>query len=209
MYGRTVAGETLEFGHEGILYRDSFVMYDLGTDSKWVHTTGEAVKGAMKGERLRFLPSQVTTWAEWKREHPKTSVLDGEAASGFMGTYTIERQLEDFGFAVGQGDMTKLYPAMTLEDRKIVHDVVDGRSIVVVFHSAGKSATAFVRGNRKFTWDGKVLRDQDGAEWDAMRGVKKSSSEVMEPVPATGWLIERWRGFYPHGEMFMPDDGDQ
>ena len=47
----------MSFGHAGILLENSFVMYDRGTDSLWVHVTGRAVWGPLKGEQLEFVPS--------------------------------------------------------------------------------------------------------------------------------------------------------
>ena len=56
MYRRELNGEVLTFGHAGILYQNSFVMYDKKTDSLWVHATGRAETGPMKGNTLTFFP---------------------------------------------------------------------------------------------------------------------------------------------------------
>ncbi len=79
MYGRELDGKTYTFGHEGVLYRQSFVMYDKQTDSLWVHTTGEAIKGALKGKVLTFLPSTVTIDASSVRNNV---VADGGEGGG-------------------------------------------------------------------------------------------------------------------------------
>ena len=44
VYSRKIGEKTYSFGHEGVLYRRSFIMYDKQTESLWIHTTGEAVK---------------------------------------------------------------------------------------------------------------------------------------------------------------------
>ena len=49
MHERRLNGVTLEFGHAGILYRNSFVMYERETDSLWVHVSGRAEVGARPG----------------------------------------------------------------------------------------------------------------------------------------------------------------
>ena len=46
MYERTLDGQELRFGHEGVLYENSFIMYDKGTESLWVHVTGEAISAS-------------------------------------------------------------------------------------------------------------------------------------------------------------------
>ena len=103
VYSRIVGDETLSFGHEGVLYRQSFIMYDRETDSHWVHTTGECVKGEMKGKTLTFLPSTVTSWASWKALHPETTVLTGRRARGMMGRFDFGTQPERYGLSIGQG----------------------------------------------------------------------------------------------------------
>jgi hypothetical protein len=52
----------LDFGHEGVLYRQSFIMYDKQIDSKWNHSTGLAMSGKLAGRELRILPSRVMRW---------------------------------------------------------------------------------------------------------------------------------------------------
>ena len=58
-------------------FRDE-LMYDRPTNSLWNQLTGEPVSGRLveSGIRLLRLPIVVTTWAEWKREHPDSLVLD-------------------------------------------------------------------------------------------------------------------------------------
>jgi hypothetical protein len=54
------------------------LMYDRPTNSLWNQLTGEPVSGrlAESGIQLERLPIVVTTWGEWKKEHPGTVVLD-------------------------------------------------------------------------------------------------------------------------------------
>ena len=123
MYSRQLADRVVEFGHEGVLYRNSFIMYDRKTKSLWVHTTGECVKGELKGRQLEFIPSTVTSWRAWKSTHPKSLVLEGKKATGFMGTFSLkEKDAKKFGVSVGQGETTKLYAAGEALDYEVVTD---------------------------------------------------------------------------------------
>ncbi|MCH9647014.1 MAG: DUF3179 domain-containing protein [Deltaproteobacteria bacterium] len=63
------------FGVSGKLWRGALVMYDRQTLSLWSQIDGRAVAGPSDGERLREIPSQVTTWKDWYRRHPQTLVL--------------------------------------------------------------------------------------------------------------------------------------
>jgi hypothetical protein len=103
------------FGHSGILYEKSFVMYDRKTESLWVHVTGRAEAGPLKGKQLPFFPSTVTTWARWRASYPNTLVLPGRRRDGFMGTYDGLNQPADLGLAAVVRFKGKLYPFRDLE----------------------------------------------------------------------------------------------
>lgn len=224
MYSRKLDDRVLEFGHEGILFRNSFVMYDKETNSLWMHTTGEAIKGELAGKLLEFLPSRITSWKEWKTLHPFTRVLVGEKANTFMGSFNARRQRTRFGLAVGSGLMTRLYPYAELQARPILNDTFEGKNLVIVFDRASASATAFavpghdgkpvVFRHEEERSDGVFARDTATSSlWNAFAGrciEGELKGKTLEPVPATAWLIDRWKGFYPDGEVYEAeaDDGD-
>ncbi len=76
MYARpTVDGKPIRFGVSGRLWRDSLVMFDRETFSLWSQVLGAGVAGPMAGRELDEIPSQLTTWGEWKQRHPGTLAL--------------------------------------------------------------------------------------------------------------------------------------
>jgi hypothetical protein len=77
LFDRRAAGRTLEFGSSGLLYRSNKLMFDRQSRSLWNHLTGEPVVGELagRGVRLRVLPVELTTWGDWRRLHPATTVL--------------------------------------------------------------------------------------------------------------------------------------
>ena len=68
-------GIVTSFGVSGLLWRGNLVLYDRATGSLWSQLLGRAVRGPRTGERLRLLPSRLTTWGEWREGHPDTEVL--------------------------------------------------------------------------------------------------------------------------------------
>ena len=66
-----------EIGTSGFLYRSNKLMYDQATSSLWSTVRGEPVVGPLvdKGIALEHLSVVTTTWGEWQRRHPDTSVL--------------------------------------------------------------------------------------------------------------------------------------
>lgn len=220
MYGRTNADRTLSFGHEGVLFRNSFVMYDKETGSLWVHTTGRSVSGPLRGRALEFLPSTVTRWSAWRQDHPETKVLLGRRATGFMGTFGAQGQLERYGLALRPRDGAKatLYPYTLLQERQVAMDPDAPEPVVVVFDPETVTAIAFaaeIEGTRLVLEptvgeDGaRLMRDQaSGTVWSRDRGecvAGPAKGKRLRQVPATPWLIERWRGFYPDGRVFGAD----
>lgn len=206
----------LVFGHEGVLYRQSFIMYDHLTDSKWNHSTGLAMAGKLAGARLAILPSWVVRWEQWKTMHPHTKVLAGEGRGGFMGTYVANRQPSEFGLSVGQGPEAILYPYDTLLKREIINHVVAPHALVVVIDPEHKEAMAFSRrvGERTLffqpavrnTAERLLMRDREtGSLWDrlsgkAIEGPLKGKSIV--PLISVPWLKERWRQIYKDGVVY-------
>jgi len=190
----------LIFGLAGDNDRGSFLMYDVQTRSVWVHATGEAVSGPLTGERLRFLPSVLTTWKTWRENHPQTEVVGGsqEYRSGSIGG------IQGYGASVGQGDEVKLYPLPLLSEKLVIHDTFAGRPLVVVFSPESETVTAFERtsASQRFRWNNGVLADDDGGRWNAVTG--ESSKGELTPLPVTRWRIDRWKAFYDESAVYQP-----
>ncbi len=72
---RRVGDRVTPFGVSGLLWRGNLVLYDRATGSLWSQLLGRAIRGPRTGERLRLLPSRLTTWGEWREGHPDTRVL--------------------------------------------------------------------------------------------------------------------------------------
>lgn len=217
MYGREVDGEVLSFGHSGILYEKSFVMYDRKTESLWVHVTGRAETGPFKGKQLRFFPSTVTTWAQWKASHPHTVVLPGRRRDGFMGTYHGLSRPADLGLAVVVRFKGKLYPFRALEQAPLVNDRFEDTPLVVFFSKPDGTGVAWERrvDGRELTFatsdrtgrgGARLLRDREtGTMWswltgEAVEGALKGAR--LESVSHNPILVDRFKAFYPDGPIF-------
>jgi hypothetical protein len=79
-YESSVNGRRLTFGTSGLLYRSNKLMFDEETHSLWSSIEGVPVLGTLvnSGLRLPFRSVVTTTWREWKRDHPTTTVLSLE-----------------------------------------------------------------------------------------------------------------------------------
>lgn len=86
-YESVVDGEHVRFGTSGLLYRSNKLMFDHGTRSLWNTFEGVPVVGALvgSGRRLTHRPVVTTTWGEWRRMHPETTVLSRD--TGYQRDY--------------------------------------------------------------------------------------------------------------------------
>ena len=76
-YESVVDGRHITFGTSGLLYRSNKLMFDQETKSLWNTFEGVPVIGALvdSGVRLTHRSVVTTTWGEWRRTHPQTTVL--------------------------------------------------------------------------------------------------------------------------------------
>lgn len=92
-------GKSYKLGTSGFLYRSNKMMYDNETQSLWSTTKGIPVLGPLvdQGIQLEYESVVTTTWGEWKRRHPNTTVLsldtshqrdysEGNAYKAYFGT---------------------------------------------------------------------------------------------------------------------------
>lgn len=83
-------------GTSGFLYRSNKLMYDAETQSLWSTLLGEPVIGplANSGAQLPRRATVATTWGEWRRRHPKTTVLSD--VTGFDRSYAEGAAYADY-----------------------------------------------------------------------------------------------------------------
>ena len=75
VFDRRLGGRVLDFGTTGNLRHADLIMYDGPTESWWQQYSGEAIVGALAGERLTILPSRLESLDEFRARAPKGTVL--------------------------------------------------------------------------------------------------------------------------------------
>ncbi len=85
VWDRVLEGHEIVFAVSGWLHNSNTLLYDRRqgreTSSLWHQLTGEAVAGPAAGRQLNPLPIELSTWADWRREHPETTVMAPDADS--------------------------------------------------------------------------------------------------------------------------------
>jgi len=69
-----ISGATLDFRPRG-LKNGTWYAEDFQTNSSWYPFIGEAFAGPLKGTKLDRVRLYFSTWRDWVRDHPKTTVV--------------------------------------------------------------------------------------------------------------------------------------
>lgn len=160
------------FGSSGLLYRSNKLMFDRETKSLWNQFTGEPVIGplARSDIQLSIRPSVITTWAQWRADHPDTTVLSLNTGhirnydSGFVyrdyfaspdlmfPTLTDETRLAQktfiYGIRVAGG--AKAWPFEAFAETRVINDQVGFTNVVLIGEAATRTVRAYDRGARQF-----------------------------------------------------------
>jgi len=83
VFDRRLGGETLDFGHSGLLFNSNLALFDRRAadgsraESLWSQLQLRAIAGpaAREGLTLRPLAASLTKWSEWAAANPGTRVL--------------------------------------------------------------------------------------------------------------------------------------
>lgn len=78
VFDRRTPDGVREFGISGLLFNSNVLLYDrckTDKESLWTQLGTVAVSGPAVNSRLKTLPAELTTWADWSARHPQTTVL--------------------------------------------------------------------------------------------------------------------------------------
>jgi hypothetical protein len=160
VFDRVVEGRLEEFGVSGRLYLSNVLLYDRRTQSLWSQLGGQAVAGEQTGTELRVLPATLTTWGDWARANPRTTVLSD--ATGYERDYRRDpyasyHRAPGLAFPVGSLDgrlpakarvlglrlrrNSRAYPITELARVGRLEDMVSGTPVVVAYDATQERAT--------------------------------------------------------------------
>jgi hypothetical protein len=67
--------KTLEFGISGLLLNSNVLLYDRTDQALWSQVSLSAMSGPHAGKSLVHLPWEIMTFGEWRKAHPKSTVV--------------------------------------------------------------------------------------------------------------------------------------
>ena len=223
-YRATAAGVHHELGTSGFLYRSNKLMYDAATKSLWNTLTGEPVVGPLvgRGIRLEVLPIVTTTWGEWRRRHPETTVLsletghrrdydEGVAYADYFATDDLMFPVPELDLALknkaeiltvripGVTNASLVFAADFLIAHPVHHAELAETRLVILTDATGANRvysggdTTFVR------WDGSnQVIDTQGGVWSVREDLLTSTNRIqLARLPAHRAFWFGWRAIHP------------
>ena len=224
LYEAAVGGVHYELGTSGFLYRSNKLMYDHATKSLWSTLTGTPVVGPLvgKGIELQTLHVVTTTWGEWKKRHPGTTVLsldtghrrdyaEGAAYREYFasdrlmfGVPKLDPRLPNKAEVLalrtpGRPTDQLAIAADFLAANRVYHDRLGGQMFVVLTDASGANRVYESVNLRFESWDGEsAARDSAGRTWtvteDKLAGPGGAS---LKRLPAHRAFWFGWHAQFP------------
>jgi len=220
LYETTVPGQSAPFvfGSSGFLYRSNKLMFDRTTDSLWNQFTGKPVAGDLvnSGIELKTRPVTITSWRDWRADHPDTKVLSLETghrrnySSGYVyNDYFASPELmfpslgggrdlgqKDYVFGLRVTAGAKAYPLKVFEGGRVINDRVGLQNVVLVGDAATRTVRAYDAGGRQFTSAGrKKLSASDGVWTVGEEHLTNASGQRLARLPGHIAYWFGWQSF--------------
>lgn len=219
-----------ELGTSGFLYRSNKLMYDKATQSLWNTLWGTPVIGPLADRDIALQRMSVvtTTWGEWRRRHPDTTVLalrtghnrdysEGAAYRAYYATDELMFQVPTLDTRLRNKDevlglVFARYPqqplaiaAKFLVANPLYQDRVGELRFVVLTDPSGANRVYESKDLDFVAWDGRSeLRDSAGGQWTQEEArLTGPAGQVLHRLPAHRAFWFGWYSAYSHTRLVL------
>ena len=228
MWRREVDGLRLTFHLAGI-NNQNFLMRDEETGTYWQQISGRAISGPLVGKTLTLIPSDELTFALWKTEQPRGTVLKDVAAyvSGYARKDWDVKMAKaptvlsyaqpglaprDLMLGIREFGAARAFPYQAVLESKLVQDRVGSEPVVLVVGPDGQSVRAFRarlpdgKGAAEFyrTSPDLMIDAATGSKWNfqgcATEGAERGACLERVEVIKDYWFD--WRHYHPDTTVF-------
>ena len=157
--GGYVAAYKKDYGYKFYGWRGGVMVVQGPDGTLWSALSGVAFRGPKKGQRLRRIPSMITTWEHWIMLHPESTaydLFDGKRYPvAMLPTRMSPGATESMGklrsgldplvnvLGVELAKVTKAYPLDDETERACFADTVAGEPIAVFWYGPTRTAVCF------------------------------------------------------------------
>jgi hypothetical protein len=197
VWKRQIDGRVLTFRLAGI-NNQNFLMRDEETGSYWQQISGQAIAGPLKGKQLELVPCDELSFAQWKAEHPKGTVL--RPAAEFAGKYAPKNWetrmlkqktvVDTAKTGIGPRELmvgivvegkARAYPMARIEEAKLIQDRVGATPLIVVLGADGKSVRVF---------EARLPESPDTPEFYRDPQAKPGEALLTDSASASRWTFD-------------------
>ena len=209
----TIDGQLLHFEYRG-LFNGVSLLWDSETGSYWHHITGKALDGPMKGRQMPMYnlllatveqalegdpdlmvaisDREIRTRSRWSPLTDRVRMLSDRLRRTMRGEDSRRPEM-DIGLGVWTNDTQTYYPMEVVNDKGgFVFDRIDGRGVLIYIEPTANTVAALYTEARGASWDGTVLRMNNGRHVRA-GGLFDGDSEVRAERPMQ--VFTRWYGY--------------
>lgn len=235
LYETNLNGVRHRLGTSGFLYRSNKLMYDADTHSLWNTLRGTPVVGPLAEAdppiELARRPVVTTTWGEWKRRHPGTTVLsfdtghrrdygDGVAYRDYFATdelmfivpevdARLKNKQEVLGLTFPEaGDDTLAIDADFLFSRPVYHDRLGPVPFVVLTDATGANRVYAASDIRFTAYDRDLAAtDEAGVTWTlSERALTAPDGRSIPRLPAQRAFWFGWNSAFERTRLVTEPD---
>lgn len=209
----------------------NFVMRDRLTGSDWQQGDGVAFAGPRTGQRLELIPFTITTWAEWRAQHPESLAFVVKPELVAQYTLMAGRQKDLMAFplpvrdplrqdgrlaptamvaGIEAGGAEKAYSLQFLSRQPVLNDRVGTLPVVLLYHAAARTHRAFARrsGARELTFAAvagspEITDRETGSRWNSHGKCVEGSLKgaQLEEVLLQPSFWFSWAQFHPNTQV--------
>lgn len=224
MYQTELDGKHYELGTSGFLYRSSKLMYDHETKSFWSTLQGVPVVGPLVGKDISLKQRYVvtTTWGEWKKRHPDTTVLsldtghrrdygEGVAYKSYFATDKLMFKVpgednrllnKDSVVALRDDDGQLAISAKFLAKHPVYSDKLGDQDLVVLTNGAGANRVYDSKGIVFKSYDGEnTAIDESGTQWTVSESELTAGTKSLSRLPAHRAFWFGWEAQFPNTRL--------
>ena len=185
---------------------NAMTWYDHETQSIWSQPWGRALEGTYKGVELFLLPSQITTWSNWKMEYPHTLAMTSDVDR----VGATQRFDPNFVIGIVLDETAKAFYYQDVAEKTIVNDFLG--EIPVLVWAADSNYHTFVRqvDDKTLSFEsrnGELIDSETGSTWDLSRGLATDgplTGMSLQSIPSLSSYDWAWSDFYPGSEFYQP-----
>lgn len=228
LYKTEIDGKKYEMGTSGFLYRSNKLMYDQATQSLWNTVWGEPVIGPLVNQEIQLEHMSVvtTTWGEWRRRHPETTVLslqtghrrdygEGVAYKEYFATdelmFTVpfnDKRLKNKDEVLAlrfpdYPDEQLAISARYLSKNPVYHEKIGDVEFVIFTDKTGANRV-YESGGKTFTnFDGKEsIVDDSGDQWRLFEDrIEDRKGKRLHRLPYHRAFWFGWHAAYPNSRL--------